>query len=68
MVLYKNSSCIDELKMNVTKIEFDSCIKQLKRDNNINENQELIIAVIDIVSDVNPITPLDFLTLIMVRN
>ena len=60
MVLYKNSSCIDELKMNVTKIEFDSCIKQLKNDNNINENQELIVAVIDIVSGINPITSFGF--------
>ena len=60
MVLYKNSSCIDELNMNVTKIEFDSCIKQLKINNNINEDKELIIAVIDIVNGINPITSFGF--------
>ena len=56
MILYKNSSCIDELKLNITKIEYDSCINQLKIDNNINENKELIIAIIDIVNEDNPIT------------
>ena len=50
MVLYKNSSCIDELKLNITKIEYDSCIQQLKADNNISLNRDLIIAVIDLVS------------------
>ena len=49
MVLYKNSSCINELKVDITKIEFESCIKQLKIDNNIDENKEIIIAVIDIL-------------------
>ena len=50
MILYKNSSCIDELKLNITKIKYDSCIQQLKKDNNIDENKDLIIAVIDIVN------------------
>ena len=49
MVLYKNSSCIDELKLNITKIEYDSCIQQLKVDNNISLEKDLIIAVIDII-------------------
>ena len=31
MILYKNSSCIDELKLNITKIKSDSCIQQLKK-------------------------------------
>ena len=48
MALYKNSSCIDELKLNITKIGYDSCIKQLKIDNNIDENKDLVIAVVDI--------------------
>ena len=43
MVIYKNNSCIDELKINVTKIEFDSYILQLKKDNNINQTQDLIV-------------------------
>ena len=60
MVLYKNSSCIDELKLNITKIQSDSCIQQLKIDNNIDEDKELIIAVIDIVSGNNPITSFGF--------
>jgi len=55
MILYKNSSCIDELKLNVTKIEYDSCIQQLKIDNNISESKNLIIAVIDLVNGDNPI-------------
>ena len=60
MVLYKNSSCIDQLKLNITKIEYDSCIRQLKIDNNINENDEIIIAVIDIKNGDNPITTFGF--------
>ena len=60
MALYKNSSCIDELKLNITKIEYDSCIQKLKIDNNIDENKELIIAVIDILNDNNPITSFGF--------
>ena len=60
MVLYKNNSCIDELKLNITKIEFDSCIQQLKKDNKIDEHKELIIAVIDLVSGNNPITSFGF--------
>jgi hypothetical protein len=62
MVLYKNSSCIDELKLNITKIEYDSCIQQLKVDNNISLNKDLIIAVIDIFSSGidKPITSFGF--------
>jgi hypothetical protein len=60
MVLYKNSSCINELKVDITKIEFESCIKQLKIDNNIDEDKELITAVIDILNDNNPITSFGF--------
>ena len=54
------SSCIDELKLNVTKIEYDSCIQQLKIDNNISETKNLIIAVIDLVNGDNPITTFGF--------
>ena len=60
MILYKNSSCIDQLNLNATKIKYDSCIKQLKIDNNINENDEIIIAVIDIINDDYPITTFGF--------
>ena len=62
MVLYKNSSCIDELKLNITKIEYDSCIQQLKADNNISLDKDLIIAVIDIYSSGidKPITSFGF--------
>ena len=60
MILYKNSSCIDELKINITKIESDLCIQQLKKDNNIDENKDLIIAVIDIVNENNPVTSFGF--------
>ena len=60
MILYKNSSCIDELKLNITKIEYDSCIQQLKKDNNIDENKYLIIAVIDIVNGNRPFTSFGF--------
>ena len=60
MVLYKNSSCIDELKMNVTKIEYDSCIEQLKKDNDISETKNIIIAVIDLVNGDSTITTYGF--------
>ena len=61
MALYKNSSCIDELKLNITKIEYDSCIKQLKIDNNIDENKDLIIAVVDIINNGKiPVTSFGF--------
>ena len=60
MVLYKNSSCINELKLNITKIEFNSCIDQLKIDNNIDKEKDLIIAVIDIKTNDNPITSFGF--------
>ena len=46
MVLYKNSACLEELKLNITKIECDSCIQQLKIDNNIEENKELILWIL----------------------
>ena len=60
MILYKNGSCIDSLKLNNTKIEYDSCIEQLKIDNNIKEDEEVIIAIIDIISGENPITSFGF--------
>ena len=60
MVLYKNSSCIDELKLNITKIQFNSCIQKLKIENNINEYENLIVAVVDIVSGNNPLTTFGF--------
>ena len=61
MVLYKNSSCIDELKLNITKIEYESCIRQLKIDNNIDESKDLIIAIIDIIYDGKlPVTSFGF--------
>jgi len=60
MVLYKNSYCIDELKLNITKIQFDSCIQKLKSDNNINEYENLIVAVVDIIRGDNPITTFGF--------
>ena len=60
MIVYKNSTCIDKMNANVTKIEYDSCIKQLKIDNNINENKDLIVAVIDILNGDNPITSFGF--------
>ena len=42
MVLYKNSACIEDLKLNITKIEYDSCIQQFKIDNNIEENKLIL--------------------------
>ena len=60
MVLYKNSSCIDELKLNITKIEYDSCIHQIKMDYNIDEKEDIIIAVIDLLNEDNPITSFGF--------
>ena len=60
LVLYKNSSCVDTLNLNTTKIEYDSCIQQLKKDNDIEQNKEIIVAVIDIVSGDNPITSFGF--------
>ena len=60
MVLYKNSSCIDELKLNITKIEYDSCISQLKKDNNIDNKTELISAVINIINGEKQITSFGF--------
>ena len=60
MALYKNASCINELKLNITKIEYDSCIQQLKIDNNINKTENLIIAVIDIVNGNHSFTSYGF--------
>ena len=60
MVLYKNNFCIDELKLNITKIEYDSCINKLKKENNIDENKKLIYAVIDIINGDNQITSFGF--------
>ena len=60
MVLYKNNSCINELNLNITSIEYDSCINQLKIDYNIGENNEIIVAVIDIVNDNKRLTTLGF--------
>jgi len=60
MILYKNSSCIDELKLDITKIEYNSCIHQLKKDNNIDEDKELIIAIIDIKNGKSPIISFGF--------
>ena len=60
LVLYKNSSCVDTLNLNTTIIEYDSCIQQLKKDNNIKDNDEIIVAVIDIESGDKPITSFGF--------
>ena len=60
MILYKNSSCVNELKLNITKIEFSSCIEQLKADNNIDKSKDLIVAVVDIKTNDNPITSFGF--------
>ena len=60
MILYKNSSCIDELKLDITKIEYNSCIHQLKKDNNIDEDKELITAIIDIKNGKSPIISFGF--------
>ena len=60
MILYKNSSCVNELNLNITKIEFNSCIEQLKTDNNIDKSKDLIVAVIDIKTNDNPITSFGF--------
>ena len=60
MVLYKNSSCINELNLNITKIEYDSCIQKLKRDNNIDLDKKLIIAIIDIITGEQPYTSYGF--------
>ena len=60
MVLYKNNSCIDELHLNTTKIEYDECIKKLKIDNNIDEKEDIIIAVIDIIEGDNLVTSFGF--------
>ena len=60
MILYKNSSCVNELKLNITKIEFNSCIEQLKSDNNIDKDKDLIVAVVDIKTNDNPITSFGF--------
>ena len=60
MVLYKNSSCIKQLNLDTTKIEYDSCITQIKIDNNIQTNEDIIIAVIDILSEDKPITSFGF--------
>ena len=35
-------------------------IQQLKKDNNIDENKDLIIAIIDIINDTNPVTSFGF--------
>ena len=60
MILYKNSFCIDELKLNISKIGFDLCIQKLKQDNSIDQKKELIVAIIDIVTGINPITSFGF--------
>ena len=60
MIVYKNSSCVDELNLNITTIDYDSCINQLKIDNNIDENKEIVIAIIDIINGDNPITSFGF--------
>ena len=60
MILYKNSSCIDELKLDITKIEYNSCIQKLKKDNNIDAYKELIVAIINIKNEKSPITSFGF--------
>jgi hypothetical protein len=60
MILYKNIFCIDELKLNISTIGFDSCIQKLKQDNGIEQKKELIVAIIDIVTGNNPITSFGF--------
>ena len=60
MILYKNSSCVNELNLNITTIDYESCIKQIKIDNNIDKNKEIVIAIIDIINGDNPITSFGF--------
>jgi hypothetical protein len=54
MILYKNVECINELHLSIPQIDFSSCIQKLK-DSNVNMDN-LIIAVIDILSGDNPQT------------
>ena len=54
MIFYKNVECINELQLSIPQIDFSSCIQKLKDSNVTIEN--LIIAVIDILSGDNPQT------------
>ena len=60
MILYKNNSCINELQMKITQINSEDCINQLKIDNNIDKNKDLIVAVIDIKSGDNQVASFGF--------
>ena len=55
LVIYKNSSCIEELSLKIPKIDFSNCYSKIKSFYNI--SGDLIIAILDkYIGNENPIT------------
>ena len=55
LIIYKNSSCIEELSLKIPKIDFSNCYKKIKSSYNI--SGDLIIAILDkYIGNENPIT------------
>ena len=58
IIIYKNNECINELSLDMPKIDFGDCYNKVKDTEKIQDN--LIIAVVDIQSQNNPITSYSF--------
>ena len=46
-VLYQEYECIEELKMNITKMEFGECYTKVKDELKLNDNEKIIISLIE---------------------
>ena len=46
-VLYQEYECIEELKINITKIEFGECYSNVKEELKLNDNEKIIIALVE---------------------
>ena len=51
MVLYKNQKCIDELNINIPKIDLDECFLKAQNNSNPSTNNKIIIALIEKFND-----------------
>ena len=54
IIIYKNDKCIKELSLKMPTVDFGDCYNKVKEKYKINE--DLIIAVVDKISEGNPIT------------
>ena len=46
-VLYQEYECLEELNINITKIEFEECYTKVKDELELNDNEKIIISIVE---------------------